>query len=537
MKQISLSRFAVLTLGVFVVAAGSAGFAAEPTASYDKSSIQAHIRLDLKDETKQVHFIRDNSDPNVLTKVYELKHADPYTLRGYLRSLIRTRSIDTNNTNVDAIKYSDGSGLLIVSAEDYRFSNDVAGESIDSIIARLDQPGIPYSGGTVKLLYFPKFNTAQSLQEMLYNVGALSGTSIELEGTANSIGVDGQLNSLFIDAQLWSMRSIKEMLKLYDQPAPEVRFSYQLIEIYAENDDKIGVDFQSWKNNDGVDFFSAGGRYRNNWAATFGSGVDRSKWSKTEFFNFNPKWNTKYIDFLTSIGRARVVTSGVIAAKNRTPATISVGSGLFYADVSKTITSTPLNDKIVEDKPKLPTGTDPEGNPVSIGDLYKVEHGKEQNTAVKDGFAFNLVIEPVVTGKSTLLTIGMEGYSLVGWNSDGTPRISNSIAAAEVSIGNNGKDFVVGGVEKTEVVRGVAGVPILKDLPFLGWLFSTESESTKRSQLVLVARAEYARPADAINQETADAIRMVRENVESGVASPVNNIGFEQLLLDTDTIE
>ena len=40
------------------------------------------------------------------------------------------------------------------------------------------------------------------------------------------------------------MNAIREQLEQYDKPMPEIRLSYQLVEISTENDDKLGVDFQ-----------------------------------------------------------------------------------------------------------------------------------------------------------------------------------------------------------------------------------------------------------------------------------------------------
>lgn len=498
----------------------------ETTKGYDGSTVQTHLRLDVKDSVGAIHFIRDNTDPYVLTKAYPLKNAEPYALRGYLLAVVKGTQIAGSPVQVEALKFNDGSGLLLVSAEDYRFRDNGKGESIDRIIERLDQPGIGFSSGRPKFIYFPKVNAAANLREMVKNVGA-AGSDSEFTGGVDVLLVDGQLNALVVAAPFWSWKHIREMLSQYDKPMPEVRIGYRLIEIYAENDDKIGVDFQSWKNNDGVDFFSAGGRYRNNWASTFAGNVNGSGSSRTDFFNFNPKWNSKYLDFLTAIGKAKVVTNGVLLAKNRAGSVIQVNSGLFYDDVSKTIAATPLNDKIPEGKEKIP----------GPGGTWPIEHGKEQVTKVKDGFRFELNVNPVVTARSTTLALSVAGTSLIGWNSDGTPRVSKSSFNTEVQIGNSGKDFVIGGIQKVNVVRSVAGLPILKDLPVLGWLFSTESESTKRSQLVLVAHAEYALPFDTVNTEIKDNIGKLTEEISAGLASPVNNLGFEQLVLDTNKIQ
>ncbi len=498
----------------------------ENTKGYGNSSVQTQLRLDVKDSTKAIHFIRDNTDPYVLTKAYVLKNAEPYALRGYLLAVVKGTQIADSPVQVESLKYNDGTGILLVSAEDYRFSKTDNGESIDRIIERLDQPGIGFSSGRPKFIYYPKVNAAANLREMVKNVGA-NGIDVEFSSGVDVLIVDGQLNALVVAAPFWSWKHVQEMLEQYDKPMPEVRISYRLLEVYAENDDKLGIDFQSWKNNDGADFFSAGGRYRNNWASTFAGGVNTSGSSRTDFFNFNPKWNSKYLDFLTATGKAKVLTYGVLLAKNRANSKLQVNSGLFYDDVSKTIAGETLNEKIPEGVPKVP----------GVGGDFYIQNGKAQITKPDSSFRFDLDITPVVTAKSTTLTLSTASISLIGWNGDGTPRLSRSSFNTEVQVGNSGKDFVIGGIQKAQVVRSVSGLPFLKDLPVLGWLFSTEVEATKRSQLVLIARAEYALPFDRVTTQITNDIGKVVDPVEAGLRNPDRNLGFEQLLLDTNRIE
>ena len=499
-----------------------------PSAGYGSSSVQAQLRLEVKDGTKAIHFIRDNNDPYVITRTYELKHADPYGLRWYLNAIINAKRVDQNQPSVAALKFNNGRKLLIVSAEAYRFEDDGYGESIDKLVERLDQPGLTASSGRPKFIYFPKINSAATLKKMVSEVGA-SAIDVEFDNGVDKLIVDGGLNALFVAAPFWSWKHISNMLVQYDRPIPEIRFRYKVVEIFAENDDKIGLDFQSWKNNDGADFFSAGGRFRSNWASTFGAGVNNSGSSKTEFFNFNPKWNSKYIDFLTSRGKARVLTSGVLNAKNRTTTSINVGSGLFYDDVSQKIE--PGNTG------RLPAPFAGEPDVPDAGKL-EIRKGQQQITKVGEGFRFSLdLVEPIVTANSTTLKLHAESVSLIGWDSSGEPRLNKSEIETEVQIGNSGKNFVIGGLRKFDIVRGVAGVPLLKDLPLLGWLFSTESESTKKSQIVILASAEYSTPFDPVPTEIQANVGKIVEDVRAGVRNPLNNLGFEQYGIDSDTIE
>lgn len=499
-----------------------------PSADYGSSSVQAQLRLEVKDGTKAIHFIRDNNDPYVITRTYELKHADPYGLRWYLNAIINAKRVDQNQPSVAALKFNNGRKLLIVSAEACRFEDDGYGESIDKLVERLDQPGLTASSGRPKFIYFPKINSAATLKKMVSEVG-VSAIDVEFDNGVDKLIVDGGLNALFVAAPFWSWKHISNMLAQYDRPIPEIRFRYKVVEIFAENDDRIGLDFQSWKNNDGADFFSAGGRFRSNWASTFGAGVNNSGSSKTEFFNFNPKWNSKYIDFLTSRGKARVLTSGVLNAKNRTTTSINVGSGLFYDDVSQKIE--PGNTG------RLPAPFAGEPDVPDAGKL-EIRKGQQQITKVGEGFRFSLdLVEPIVTANSTTLKLHAESVSLIGWDSSGEPRLNKSEIETEVQIGNSGKNFVIGGLKKFDVVRGVAGVPLLKDLPLLGWLFSTESESTKKSQIVILASAEYSTPFDPVPTEIQANVGKIVEDVRAGVRNPLNNLGFEQYGIDSDTIE
>ena len=481
--------------------------------------------MDLKDGEDAVHFIRGNTDPFVITKLYELKHTNPYTIRGYIQGVVNATQVVGNPVAVDAVRYNDGRGIVLVSAEDYRFENRGKGDSIDEIIAGLDQPGMELITGKGLFLYFPKANTAANLREMLLRVGATT-EDVEFSHGVDKLVVDGGLNALFVASSYWSWHGIREQLESYDKPMPEIRLSYCLYEVSSENDDKLGVDFQSWKNNDGIDFFSVGGRYRNNWARTFAGGIDGSHSSRTDYFNFNPKWNTKYFDFLTSTGRAKVVTQGVITAKNRRKSEISVGSGLFYEEEDP-IGDTSINNGILIDgKEKLPAGAD-----------VPIEHGSRQNTKASEGFRFSLEVTPVVAGMASVLPIKVSGVSLLGWNSDGSPRLSESKFETEVHLGYEARDFVIGGIKRKQIVRSVSGLPILKDIPILGWAFSTESESARETELILSVHAEYSQPSDKVPESLHDELKNTEDDLIQGIEHPITNLGFEQFGLDSKTIE
>ncbi len=599
-----------------------------PTSPYEKTQVQANILMNLDRDTDQFHFIRDNNDPYVVTKTYVLKNADPYEIRPFVRNAIMANRVKENNTTVECIKYNNGKGVLIVSAEEYRFKSHDNGMSIDEIVEALDKPSVTSSSGQTTFVYFPKYWTSRDLARLVKNVGAnIEGDDVELQRGMDHIDYDTGLNCLFMYIPRYSQKNIEKMLKLYDTPTYEVEIKYNVYEIYAENDAKIGADFQAWKNNAGSDIFSTGARIRDNWSATWDGGVSKNGYSNTKYVNFNPKWNTRYLDFLVSTGKGSVVTTGEMLVMSQATGKIESRTNIYnFEDGDK------IPDKAVISGCMFPSGdffvsstaapaateggyrivaNDSSGTPIdftanfagqvtvsriqgstvtayslrvasgpgrfakgggSVGttvqafafsleqaitpaptlavpapsrewvpvndwsnaiDMITFKDTKVVTNPAVVGYGFSMTLAPVICEESSMISINMLNDSLVGWNSNGTPRITrDSTVNTKVMLSNKGGRFVIGGLEKRNVVRGVTGVPFLKDMPFLGYLFSTESESTKKAQMVLVIECRTKDPDSPVKPPVSEDLLAVNKNTsEAGVK---NEFGFEQYYLDKD---
>ena len=534
----------------------------KPTGAYDASKVETKLNVEIKDGVNKVHFIRDNNDPFVVTKAYVLKHADPYTMRAILRNAVAAVSIKDNPVAVDAIRYVGGKGVILVSAEEYRFKANGSNPGLDQLVATFDKPKMAYSSGSVEMIYYPKYNSAATLLAMLEEskIGYSAPDGVEfakhdkgLEMQSSAYGmVDGDLNALLLTVNRWDLAVAKDFLKQLDTPMNQVRVTYKLMEVYAENDQKIGLDFQAWKNNDGIDLFSIGGRFDTNW--TRAGLTPNNGFTNTSFYNFNPKWSTKYLDFLTTNGKAKIVSSGTVLVADGNETRLALKSGALVTDsVPTSADDAPGRSKsLIVDQ--MPVGRE--------GKYYYRESSKrglkdrdpetdiDHKTAQGDfqviralqpgegGNSFDLRISPLgfsgIRSGASKIEISMEANSIIGWTSDGTPRMSKSRYTTQIQIGNNRKDFVIGGINKTTVIRGVNGIPFLKELPVLGWLFSTETDIVKKSQYVLVASVEYATPADKVQKTIKDEIVKIQKNVSEIAKCPTKALGYQQLLLDKE---
>ncbi|MBO4647955.1 MAG: hypothetical protein J5806_07345 [Lentisphaeria bacterium] len=536
------------------------------TAGYDGTRVEAQLLVNVQDKTKVVHFIRDNNDPRVVTKTYLLKHVDPYEIRDYLRQMVQSKRVGNtslqqqyplnavnggngtpggsagigtssattaaatvsspvlttpataqpgyaptlqlgSNTAVECLKYVDGTSLLIVSAEEYRFKDHENGMGLDSIIEFMDRPQMGANFGTQIFFYLPKFVPARNLVNLIQNVGMNISDVTELWQGQDLVTSDPDLNWLIFDVSNYSCDNIAALLAKYDVPIPQVRLKITVIEVNDENDDKIGLDFQNWKNNEGADFFSAGGRMRNNWSALYSNGMNSAYGSeRTSFYNFNPKWNSRYLDFLASRGRAKVVHSGELLIRNNTPARLDRTTQIFYID-----TSTPVPNAL--DLPD--TGVGPyELLSALIGELrrktgepadtvahgnYPVGKGNQQITTASSGYGFSMTVSNAsVNLAETSFTVSLQNTSLIGFQSNGRPRISSpSVVELQVSLPYGKESFAIGGLRKQEKVESSTGIPWLSDIPYLGYLFSTKSTSVKHSELIVLAQCSWAAPKDA----------------------------------------
>ncbi|MBE6406126.1 MAG: hypothetical protein E7040_08910 [Lentisphaerae bacterium] len=569
---------------------GASVFAGSPSAPYDNTRIDARLNVTVKEDTKVVHFVRDNADPNVITKAYIIKHVDPYELRSYLRNVVQTRKVNDNNTNIEAVRYTDGTSVLLISAEDYRFEDTPNAQGFDSIVKELDKPKLISSSGRHTYVYSPKYRSSADLLEMISNVGLYSKNAVMNNvGGTDVVAEDPGLNLLFFCTAPFSRRTIMDLLEEYDQPTPSVRAKVTVYELYAENDTKLGFDFQAWKNNDGINFFSGGGRYSRNYAGNVLNNA--ADWNDVSYFQFNPKWNTKYIDFLTSKGKAKVLHTSEMNLLNNTTGAIDKYTQIFVAK------STPVGDyeigtnycNIYAD-PEVTLAEDGKGRPITVSENANVTifrfqkdgyveyrlrldknnkatfyyDGKDTGAKVinaekinmiylnafndktighpsgnkieteaadkKIGFAIRMT--PSINKKATTLRVRIGNTSLIGYTSDGSPRIQQGAKIdTEFMISNEGTKLVIGGIEKRSVVSVSGGVPFLKDLPFIGWIFSTETEATKRSQLLVVA--------EIVPEKKAENYKSVFEAAQKKLlkAGVSNTYGYRQFFLDPERLQ
>lgn len=376
-------------MGLF---AGMIIHADPPTPPANPSGTGTTVNVNIKDDTEKEHIINTNNDGDVISKTYILKHADPYEIREVLRQAVRARRINNKMTGVECIKYNDGTGAVIISAEAYRFKKQPNGaQSIDELVKMLDQPDVQANDGDENVMIAPKYRSAEDISRNLNNVGLdHANDRTELQRGKSRTVVDPELNIILIDAPPYDQKNVHNMNKVFDRPIPEIMLSYKVYELYKEDDQRIGFDYQGWRNGAGKQFFTAAARASNK--------------GTTTFIRFSPKWDTRYLDFLEAKSRAKVINSGSAILHNRR----------FYNNVAITRSD-----------------------------------GQVDNDRVTTGF--NLRVMPNINEKVATLDLGVAFISPVGQESNGDIRTSRSNYNTRVQIPTSGAKIVMGGLERKQV--------------------------------------------------------------------------------------
>ena len=338
-----------------------------------------------------------------------------------------------------------------------------------------------------------------------------------------------------------------------------------------------------------------------------GSGLMKNgKWSDTQYFNFNPKWNTKYVDFLTSTGKAKVLHTCEMVLGTGKTGSIERMTQVFLAQARQNNGDDANTGKeIANDYIDIPVSALEQGQvigytqhkePITFisspkatlsallqevngagrytlrlsdghfkvrGRFYGrkvyagsinfenqlvnsassnivMPKGKQIAATVSGGldeasnlYGFKLQMTPSVSKEATILDVTVSNSSLIGYEASGAPRISKeATVSSKFMISNAGTKLVIGGIEKRDVVSVSGGIPLLKDLPLLGWIFSTETESTKRSQLLVVAEVLPVKAGDTFSEAEKQEIKKLDKKLDK--AGNSNTYGYRQWLIDSE---
>jgi type IV pilus assembly protein PilQ len=279
-----------------------------------------------------------------------------------------------------------------------------------------------------------------------------------LKSIASDIQVDKGGNRLVVVTSPRVISQIEEIVNVLDVPARQVLLEARILEVSTGDVMQLGIDWDKLNSQGFVIVEGGSGTAKQNAvpdSLPFFSSISGGKnlWSPRPMARQALAWQSA-VDLMIREGKARLLASPKIATLNGREASILIGSRI----------------------PFVVTGTVFAG-----GGAAPVQRIEKEEVGIK------LRITPLINADGYITTqITPEVSSVVdykGTNSD-LPVIATRQASTTVRL-KDGNSVIIGGLLSEDKTTNITKVPLLGDIPVLGFLFQHRSTSTVKRDLVI----------------------------------------------------
>lgn len=302
---------------------------------------------------------------------------------------------------------------------------------------------------------FPlSFAKMESMQEILADY---------ITKDRGSIKTDLRTNSLIVKDTVENIEKMKKIIEILDTQTPQVLIEAKIVEANEDYEFRAGLGTGGLQF--GYDPFTPSGSLGDNSGSfSFSSstnpqspgalGASIAVFSRLTNLSFN-------LELMESESRGKIISAPKIITENKQAATITSTDQTSYRVVQQNQTGTI------------------EGFETVSADL-------------------NLTVTPQVTNEGSIaMQVNITKSSFGQQVQDGPPNQTTRNITTNVLV-DNGSTVVIGGLYTTETNEVESGIPFLKDLPLVGWLFrSAYNPSNSRSELIIFLTPRI------INQEEA----------------------------------
>lgn len=393
-------------------------------------------------------------------EVIQLKEAWVGNVVTMLQSLdpskVSQGNSDNNNTAGSIRVVADErSNRLIIKGE------KTARERIRGLIEQLDQPS--YFSGSAQVIRL-QYADATKLADMLKNLMGESGSGEEAKVKGDvGIHADEELNALVVRAEPSIMKEVQELVASLDVRRAQVLIESAIVEVTGDVSDALGVQ---WARGDldapiaGTNFNNAGpdlatiatGVATQNYASAIGSGLTIGGFKESGGdIDFG-----MIIQALKSDSSTNLLSTPSIMTLDNQEAEIVVGQNVPFV-TGQTASST-------------------NSNPFTTIDRQDVGVTLKVIPHIHDGEAIRLEVEATAESVSNTTVAGSADL------------ITNKRSIKTMILSDNGETIVLGGLIRDDVREVVSKVPLLGDIPLLGWLFRSKSVNQVKSNLMVFLR-------------------------------------------------
>ncbi len=428
-----------------------------------------------------------------------IQHADAEELTKSLTAVFQQQK---GVSPVKLIADRRSNALLVVATE-------VDAERVRKLIALMDREVT--KGGANLHVYRLQNATAEDLAKVLSNLPK-AGKDGQKAGEAAVISRDVQVtfdkasNSLIITAGREDYETIEGVIKKLDIFRPMVYIESLIMEVNANKDFKVGVEWRGLKDTGHVTGFEG------SQSAGFASYTDPAG-TQSIFPGITTDPDTGLSSITSTAGG---FTMGIIGTA------ITIG-GIVFPNIGAVLQAYRTNtDVSILSTPQILT-LDNEDAEINVGSNVPYLTRQETST-VSTAVNYNqyeyrdvgvyLKITPHISEDGSVrLKIDQQVTKVVS-GADATLPTTLKRTAKTTVVVKDKETVVIGGLVGDSTELGVSKIPFFGDLPFIGWLFKTKSTAREKTNLFVFLTPHVIR-----TREEAAALSEVKRNEEAGVVS------------------
>lgn len=407
-----------------------------------------------------------------VSKVVELSHGVAYEILPHVLKAVR---LERGAARV--MKYTPPDG-----GEKRYFIQIVTTErqmrSIVETIKALDLPGVESSQGDAKYAIRMRYRPASEIATILAN------TNLSGEG---DVFADDVTNTLFLKDSVSDSRKSLAFLEFFDVPTPQVEFDVQIIEVSDEDTGKLGLDWEAWKR-------SLGGAVN----GTFNWFEGGAKFARLDgLLSLDARVLAEFLNYATQRGNARIVKRAKVAGSNLTPAVINCSRRVPYYGYEREAQDAAV---LTEVNPQVDAagevGRDDADYPLDdprVVSITPASHFERVDLGVdEEGVAVTIL--PVIGTEMVMAHVAISANTVTGFDEMDRPIVSEQNVETVVTLQDQ-KTVCVGTIERQVDAKYRRGIPGLRDLPILKYLFSVEGTRVERSRMHVIVTPRFVNAA------------------------------------------
>lgn len=400
---------------------------------------------------------------NYVSEVVELENGIAYEL---LPHVIRAVTPEKGTTRV--MKYTPPDG------GDVRYfiqvvTTEAQMPSVIRTIKALDLPDVKSSVGDARYAIRMKYRAASEVADVIANT-YLSG-----EG---KVFADDITNTLYIQDSVSDSVGDLAYAEFYDVPAPQIDFEVQIIEVSEADAGKLGLDWDAWKRSLGGQITKSGNYYEG------GDTFNRIDCLLT----IDARTLAEFLNYTTQTGNASMKRRATISANNLTPAVLTMTKRIPYITYELLDTSTSnVNRVITETNAEADAADDdrPSEGPRTVAIIPPKSWQKVDMGMDEEGIAIS--ITPTIGTEMVTAVIDLAANTITGVDELDRPIVTEHDFETVVTL-QDMQWLRIATLENVHESKYRRGIPGLKSIPGLRYLFSVEGTRRERTHTHILIR-------------------------------------------------